>query len=319
MNNSTGADAPRLRFHHHPAELADRLLGAILYGESAVAEAAGDSRLVAVPLECLPGSPRIEAWYGSSQVVAGTADGVRFRHDQDHLFGVIEIEESAHTDLRSAAAEAYRRLTAFSASGAFPHPWRIWNFIDAINEGVGDDERYRRFCQGRADVLEGRFRIFPAGSALGRRDGRRIVQVIWLAGRTPGTGVENPRQISAFEYPRTYGPSSPSFSRAMRLGSHLLISGTASIVGHRTIHAGDPLAQLAVSIENMEAVARASGVPNPALRELKVYLRHREQVPTIVASLRQQHANPGNECLLMADICREDLLLELEAVCRPES
>ena len=27
---------------------------------------------------------------------------------------------------------------------------RLWNYLDAINLGDGDDERYRRFCDGRA-------------------------------------------------------------------------------------------------------------------------------------------------------------------------
>src|SRR3546814_7354125 len=74
-----------------------------------------------------------------------------------------------------------------------------------------------------------------------------LVQVYWLAARTPGTPVENPRQVSAYRYPRQYGPQQPSFARAMLpppgSAMPLLLSGTASVVGHATAHVGELLAQ----------------------------------------------------------------------------
>ena len=51
-----------------------------------------------------------------------------------------------------------------------------------------------------------------------------------------GTPVENPRQVSAYRYPREYGPQSPTFARALLPPSPrvpLLLSGTASIDGKR--------------------------------------------------------------------------------------
>src|SRR3546814_12468443 len=57
--------------------------------------------------------------------------------------------------------------------------------------------------------------LLPAATAIGRCDDARVVQVYWLAARTPGMPVENPRQVSAYRYPRQYGPQQPSFARAM--------------------------------------------------------------------------------------------------------
>src|SRR3546814_12443298 len=88
--------------------------------------------------------------------------------------------------------------------------------FDAITFGDGDAERYREFCVGRARGL-GDFdtHALPAATAIGRCDDARVVQVYWLAARTPGMPVENPRQVSAYRYPRQYGPQQPSFARAM--------------------------------------------------------------------------------------------------------
>ena len=91
--------------------------------------------------------------------------------------------------------------------------------MDAINEGAGDDERYKRFSLGRARAFAAAPMTFPglgfpAATAVGRPGASRTLQVSWMAGREPGTMLENPRQVSAYHYPRRYGPAAPSFSRA---------------------------------------------------------------------------------------------------------
>ncbi len=102
---------------------------------------------------------------------------------------------------------------------------------------------------------------FPAATCIGRRDGDPMVQVYWLAGRAPGLPLENPRQVSAYRYPREYGPTPPSFSRAMLASDRLvMISGTASIVGHASRHRGNVRAQLDETFTNLANVLqRAAG------------------------------------------------------------
>lgn len=306
--------APRLAYFHSTAEAPPSLLGGLQYGAP---EAGADpAAWLSVPLAVVGGTRACEAWLTEGPVTAGERGGVRFRASRSHLFAWLEVDEAAHGGPEGAAREAYRRLVQFHAGGAFPYPWRIWNFLDAINEGTGDNERYRLFCRGRAEGLGTHLAGYPAGSALGRRDGRRVLQVAWLGGNTPGQSVENPRQVSAFRYPRQYGPASPSFARAMRLGPSLLISGTASIVGHETVHRGELEAQAAESVANLRAVAAAAALPAPVLRGVKAYVRHAADVPVVAARLTELCAPELPACLLLADICREDLLLELEAVCQ---
>ena len=88
-------------------------------------------------------------------------------------------------------------------------------------------------------------------------------------------------------------------------------------MGHRSIHPGNTLAQVEESLENMTVVAAASGVAAPALRGYKAYVRRLQDVPLVATVLQQRGTNLAEACFLLADICRADLLLELEAVCQP--
>ena len=143
-----------------------------------------------------------------------------------------------------------------------------------------------------------------------------------LASRTPGIQVENPRQVSAFRYPPQYGPKSPSFSRAMLKdwgagGWHLYISGTASILGHATVHANDVLAQTQETLHNLEAlVETANRQTQAALRMslLKVYVRDQTDPAVLRELIAARFGRETPTLLLQADICRRDLLVEIEGI-----
>ena len=208
----------------------------------------------------------------------------------------------------------------------YPHLLRVWNYLPDINVESGGMERYRQFNSARQHVLRERGRALsgsvPAASALGAARGSPLL-VYFLAGRTPARFVENPRQVSAYDYPRQYGPHSPVFSRAalVRQGSTLalFISGTASIVGHRSTHVGDTAAQTRETLTNIEALlAQANATAGGRYFDIgslacKVYVRRPGDLALVQAQLMPALA-AGARCLyLQADICRQDLLVEIEA------
>jgi chorismate lyase/3-hydroxybenzoate synthase len=221
-----------------------------------------------------------ECWHADGPVTHGQAGSIRYASDAHRLFAVCELDEREHGGVRIAAEKIYADLQRFQQQSGFPHLLRIWNYMDAINAGEGDEERYRQFCVGRLRGLgdAATESHFPAASALGHQHGTRRLQVYWLAGRVPGVHIENPRQVSAYRYPRTHGPVSPSFARAtlVRDGT-LLVSGTASIVGHLSRHAGEPLAQLDEIVRNLASL----GVDGNGPCLLKTYVRdpvHRDAI-----------------------------------------
>jgi enamine deaminase RidA (YjgF/YER057c/UK114 family) len=135
--------------------------------------------------------------------------------------------------------------------------------------------------------------------------------------------IENPRQTSAYHYPPKFGSHSPTFSRACLLrdsaGTNLFVSGTASIVGHETIHHGDVTAQTRESLLNIDALLdeanRVIGSDRYALDGLKfkVYVRRPADLPAIAHTLSAMVRAADPIVYLQADVCREDLLVEIEA------
>ncbi len=280
-----------------------------------------DPRCLRVALEPLAGSPRRELWRCGEPALLGRDGEVRYATGGGWLMAVLEVDEREHAGITAATNHAYREFLRFNAASGYPQVLRIWNYLDAITSGEGDDERYRQFCVGRAEAFGEAWRgPYPAATAIGRRDGAPILQLYWLAVRTPGMAIENPRQVSAFRYPRQYGPAAPRFSRAMRSGPMLLVSGTASIVGHATVHAEGLAAQLAETLANLDAVRasaqqRAPGLSGHGL--FKVYLRDRTAAEAVISQLGAYVGDPARLVVLEADVCRRDLHLEIDCTLLP--
>jgi len=300
-----------------PAELlsdAD-VLAVIAFGTTAV----DDPRHLAIGLERL-GERVVEVWRAGAPVSHGRDGNVRWSSDGHYGFFAIEIAEPAEDDIADAADRAYRELLAAIRQSATPHVLRLWNYFDAINAGAGDDERYRRFCVGRVRGMQGAWQdAYPAATAIGRSDGRRVLQVYALTSRTAGTPVENPRQVNAWRYPREYGPTAPTFARGMTTAAgQLLISGTAAVVGHKSHHEDDVVAQLDETLKNIASLIRSASVgavEGPGAGSLlKVYLRDGDDAALVSEHLRAQVPGLDGLLLLRGDICRRELLVEIDGV-----
>lgn len=275
-----------------------------------------------VRLDALRGGDLTELWLASGPVVVGESADVRFSHDDHFLAGVIEVTERETGGIASAASHAYRAMAAFQASCGFPHVLRTWNYFDAINDGAGDSERYRGFCSGRVAGLGETRWPHPAATVIGTRGDERVLQVYWLAGREPGIALENPRQVSAYRYPRQYGETAPTFSRAMLVTPALLmISGTASIVGHASQHREDAQAQVREIFANLDSLLVRAHTHAPSLPVglgsqtlVKVYLRNRDDLASMEQALRERLPASQPLLILQGDVCRAELLVELDCL-----
>ena len=283
-----------------------------------------DPRYLRVPLQPHGASP-FEVWRSNGPIRSGRDGDIAWSTDGQLLFGAIELDEH-EIGIEAAAERIYAQLIAFQARSATPKLLRIWNYLDAITLGEGDTERYRQFCVGRARGM-GDFDTsnLPAATAIGRCDDQRTLQVYWLAACEAGTPVENQRQVSAYRYPREYGRQSPSFARAMLppADGHmpLLLSGTASVVGHATQHVGELLAQIEETFTNFDALLGAARQRAPWLpaqfgpgTRLKVYVRDRDDLPLVKAALDQRFGDRVPRVLLHAAICRRELSMEIDGV-----
>jgi chorismate lyase/3-hydroxybenzoate synthase len=320
------AALPRLsvRYSHEPlaALLADaRVLAVIGFGAAAPA-GDGDARYRRIPLEPVAAPAPFEVWRGSGIVRRQRDGAVAWSEDGDYACASVEVDEAAHGGLAATAQHAYHLLADWLTRASMPHVLRIWNYLDAINDGDGDAERYRQFCSGRARGMDGTFAAgFPAATAIGVRDGARVLRVYWIAARRAGRALENPRQVSAWRYPRQYGPNAPTFARAMRAPTEraqLYISGTAAIVGHASHHRDDFAAQVEETLANFTSLLDAAGCA-PENRfgpgcTLKVYVRRAADAERAAAVLAAQLPPATPQLILHGDICRRELLIEIDGL-----
>jgi chorismate lyase/3-hydroxybenzoate synthase len=275
-----------------------------------------DPRWLRVALESFDGPAPLELWQVDAEVVHGRDGDLRWSAGGGWLFAAVELDEAAHGGPGGAASHAYRALRRLLEGRAERHVLRVWNYLEAINRGEGDAERYKQFCEGRAIGMDTFFAEgFPAATAIGHHGPAGRLQVYLLACDQPGERIENPRQVSAWCYPRQYGRTPPSFARAMLLPAQdaLAISGTAAVVGHASAHQDDLQAQLEETFTNLEALlARGGLAPGfDTQSPLKAYVRH----PADAAQVREfiAHRLPGVPVLLLhGDICRSELLVEID-------
>jgi hypothetical protein len=147
--------------------------------------------------------------------------------------------------------------------------------------------------------------------------------------------VDNPDQIRPYDYSQQVLKGKPlcskginqppQFERALflteNMGSTLFVSGTASIIGQDTIGIDNVEEQTIVTLDNINKltdsgrISHLSGKPgsyagSPIL--LRVYVKNQYDIPKVKAICDQRY--PGVcSVFIEADICRDNLLVEIEA------
>ena len=309
----TAPPAPLVSYQATSGALSPSTLAAFGFGRDAVHH--DDPRWLRVALEPL-GQGLTEVWDVGEDVASGRDGDLRWSRGGGWLFAAVECREGDHGGTEAAAHYAYGLLSRLVSASDERHVQRIWNYLAAINDGTGDDERYKHFCTGRIRGMGDVFaQGFPAATAIGHHAEPGLLQVYLLATDRPGTRVENPRQVSAWRYPRQYGRTPPSFARATLLPADdvLAISGTAAVVGHASAHAGDIAAQLGETLRNLDTLLETGGLPAgfDHLAPLKIYVRH-PQDEAVVRAFAARHLPNAPLVLVHGDICRAELLVEID-------
>lgn len=197
---------------------------------------------------------------------------------------------------------------------------RTWIYLDQILTWYADFNRARsdfHACEG----LDGRIggRAFPASTAIQGRCGEEACRMDLLSVRArDGSSVDiqpvlgSRRQPDAFLY-------GSGFARAMSLGIEgrrtLFVSGTASIdIEGRTAHPGDSEGQALETLRSIEALLDEQG---GSLRDIAVgTLFHKDEETLVTYRAIAQRLGLADLPLIpvQSDVCRPELLIEIEAV-----
>jgi len=281
------------------------------------------------------------------------SNAVKMKEYQDFPYVIIESDEGKELWAAGVSSYSYPDDTVKAAEKAFSLMNEIlasegmslndlvrqWNYIGNILETKNNGQNYQLFNEVRNDYYS-RFRKvkgYPAATGVGMMHGGVILDFCALKQGQSTTikAVENPHQLNAYDYSQQVlkGDTSegnrpkhaPQFERALLITNRkeavLHISGTASIIGQETVGKDDIEKQTNVTINNMDSLSDTGRIkqmiPSSALSHcryslLRVYVK-RDVDFKRVRDICLKHYSGVPAVFIRADICRDDLLMEVEA------
>lgn len=282
---------------------------------------------------------------------AGSRSGITTRFLGEFPYVVVETDDikevwsaglgsdQSMDDTRKSAEAAFEIMGEIleRENLSFNNIVRQWNFIGDILGMRDGFQNYQVFNEVRTEYYN-KYRTthgFPAATGVGMKFGGVFLDFCAIS---PDETVRiqpisNPSQINAYEYGQEVLKGQPlnissikhppQFERGLLLVnksvSTLFVSGTASIIGQDTIGRGDVAEQTVVTIENIRKVADMQQISTLTCKSgpgryslLRVYIKRQEDF-SLVREICNEQFKGSPMVFIEADICRDDLLTEIEA------
>lgn len=320
-------------------EIMRKFYGSEMPATSYIPQPPCDGKLISIEaLGVGQGTGEVEIERQSEQVVITRHNGIAWVHAAQ---AVPSTSSTAVYDQSLTAFQGLRGLLE-GAGARYDQVIRTWLYLGGIVDDEGDVERYMELNRARTDIydditfLEGRVpahcpvTVVPASTGIGT-EGRGIIMsaIALVSDRDDiiAMPLENPRQVAAYDYSSRYGQKSPKFCRAMALScgdyATIFISGTASITKSETRHIGDAGAQANETLENIAALISEDNLSNHGLPGMgttleglglvRVYIKHAEDYAA-VREVCERRLGELPTIYAIGDVCRRDLLVELEGI-----
>ncbi len=209
---------------------------------------------------------------------------------------------------------------------------RQWNYLENILAFDGEKQHYQEFNNVRSEFYGYSFNGagYPAATGIGMNRGGVIIEFVAVKSMQVISKVlDNPGQVAAHMYSSSVLvgndcvlKATPKFERARYFElfgkKQIFISGTASIVGEKTVGMGDPEEQAEVTIKNIQRLYAPEVLEklskeklDPKYGHARVYIKNRKDFPVIKKTFKSFYGNLP-VVYILADICRESLLVEIE-------
>jgi enamine deaminase RidA (YjgF/YER057c/UK114 family) len=254
--------------------------------------------------------------------------------------GISASESGAYRQTMEVLQRMQKALA--QAGSDFGHVVRTWFCLGDITEPEEGTQRYMELNRARSDFYdEVHFScslpvpsiphgIYPASTGIGMIGKGLVASCLSLQTKRKDSfllPLENPLQTPAYAYPLKYSVKSPKFARAkaLVLGDYVTtwISGTASVVHSESRYPDDVKHQTEQTIDNIERLIasenfsfhgmKGAGATLQDVAKIRVYLRRAEDFAACKAICEQRFgAVPA--IYAVADICRPELLVEIEGV-----
>jgi enamine deaminase RidA (YjgF/YER057c/UK114 family) len=244
--------------------------------------------------------------------VAGStfsAAGVRYCR----LGGLTQDDITATRTIQTRAVFDQMQTALRAVDMDFSNVVRTWFYNDKMLEWYAEFNAVRTAFFKEHGVFDG---LVPASTGIGGRNGAGAaltggLLAVQAVGRAaPATVVPSPLQCPA----PVYGSS---FSRAVEVATpgvrRLFVSGSASIDAEgNSVHLDDIDAQMTLTFQVVQAILESRGMGWHDLTRAIAYFKHHGDASRMAGFCRA-HGIPTAPFLLSNnDICRDDLLFEIE-------
>jgi enamine deaminase RidA (YjgF/YER057c/UK114 family) len=284
------------------------------------------------------GGDLVRVDYFSPQTLAVSYNRVRWVY----CAGITPAGPASGAYTQTLAALKWMRAALDQAGSGFEHVIRTWFYLGGITEPEANTQRYEELNRARTDLYRDihfcssllqpdiPHRVYPSSTCIGMAGVGLVASCLALETRRKDVfllSLENPRQTPAYYYQPRYSLKSPKFSRAtaLVLGNYVTtwISGTASIVNSESRHLNDVKKQTEQTIDNIERLispenfsahgASGAGARLHDFAKIRVYLKRRQDFAKCKAICEHRFGSVP-AIYTIADICRPELLVEIEGV-----
>lgn len=200
---------------------------------------------------------------------------------------------------------------------------RQWNYIKHITAFESHNQHYQLFNNERScfyDLTDWN-NGYPAATGIGTTEGGILVDLDAISSKSSNAfsnPIDNKLQIAAHAYSNKVlfnannNKSTPKFERAKAFHHKeeqlIYISGTAAIRGESSLDGVGLAEQLKITMENIHML-----IGNARITMLRVYLKNREDYEEAKLILDTYELNIPIS-YLHADVCRDELLIEIEGI-----
>lgn len=217
---------------------------------------------------------------------------------------------------------------------------RQWNYIERITEFNGEHQHYQDFNDSRSHFYASCAwkHGYPAATGIGTQLGGILIDLNVVRAKTEKfqyVPLDNELQVAAHAYSQNVllgsedevfkQKTTPKFERAKAVVGEekgmVYISGTAAIRGEQSLEGVGILVQTGTTMENISFLIskvnlNKHGVyptDEPRIEMLRVYLKNPEDV-TAVKVYMEHLFTAVPISYLLADVCRDELLVEIEGI-----
>jgi enamine deaminase RidA (YjgF/YER057c/UK114 family) len=236
-------------------------------------------------------------------------------------------DSSKRQNRRKQAETMFRKAEVLlkSAGASSRDVVRTWIYIENILEWYHEFNQSRNTCytdfgllrNGDLDHAEEIY--IPASTGIGGKNplGASTIMDLQAVTQKPDTRIQI-RPLSGIRQrsPYRYGSA---FSRAMCVvepeGKWIFVSGTASINEKgESVYIGDISSQVKHTVEVVESLIRSEKASFSELCEATVFIKRKSDFPLYQKTAESLGLSGIPAVYLVADVCRDELLFELDAV-----